>query len=292
MKMKKAAALFLTGAMALSLAACGSSSTSTATSTAASEAESTAAESTASGAEETTEASGDSQVAAIQEAGKIVMATNAEFEPFEYKDGNETVGIDVDIAQKIADSLGVELEISDIAFDSTIPALTSEKADFVAAGMTVTEERLRNVDFTDSYFNASQVIIVPVDSDITSREDLNGKTVGVQEGTTGDIYCTNQDGSSDINVEEVMRYPKGMDAVSDLLSGRLDAVVIDNYPAQKLVEKNPDKIQVLSEAMTEEEYAIACQKDSDLTAYINDLLAEMQESGELDEIVNKYIGEE
>jgi polar amino acid transport system substrate-binding protein len=231
----------------------------------------------------------DGETEAIKAEGKVIMTTNAEFEPFEYKDGDQIIGIDAEIAQKIAEKLGVELEIVDIAFDSLIPSLNAGKADFIAAGMTATDERRKNVDFSDDYFNASQTIIVSVDSDITSREDLNGRTVGVQQGTTGDIYVTNEDGSGDITVKEVRRYPKGMDAVSDLLTGRIEAVVIDDFPANKLVEKNPDKIKLLDEAMTEETYAIAVPLGSDLIDTINEVIKELNESGEMDEIVGKYI---
>lgn len=229
----------------------------------------------------------------IQNAGKLVMATNAEFEPFEFKDGDEVVGIDIEISQKIAEKLGVELEVSDIAFDTLITALQSGKADIVAAGMTADEDRKKNVDFSDPYFNASQAIIVANDSDIVSRTDLNGKTVGVQLGTTGDKYCTNEDGENDITVAEVKRYSKGMEAVSDLIAGRIDAVVIDNFPAEKLVEKNSDKVKKLDEALTSEEYAIAMPKGStELQKAVNEVLKEMQDSGEMDEIVGKYISAE
>jgi polar amino acid transport system substrate-binding protein len=234
----------------------------------------------------------DSAVEAIKAKGKVVMTTNAEFEPFEFKDGDEIVGIDKEIAEKIAEKLGVELEITDIAFDSLIPSLNAGKADFIAAGMTATDERRKNVDFSDDYFNASQTIIVAADSDIAGREDLDGKVVGVQQGTTGDIYCTNEDGSGDISVKEVKRYPKGMDAVSDLMTGRVDAVVIDDFPAQKLVEKNPDKIKTLDEAMTEETYAIAVPLGSDLVDVINEVIKDLNESGEMDKIVGKYISTE
>lgn len=155
--------------------------------------------------------------------------------------------------------------------------------------MTDTPDREKNVDFTESYYNASQAIIVTKGSDIKSRDDLNGKTVGVQQGTTGDIYCTNEDGSSDVKVKEVKRYPKGMDAVSDLIAGRIDAVVIDNFPADKYVEKNPSKLQKLDEALTEEKYAIAVPKGSDLKGTINEVIDDMNKSGEMDKIVSKYI---
>ncbi|MDO5702026.1 MAG: transporter substrate-binding domain-containing protein [Lachnospiraceae bacterium] len=234
----------------------------------------------------------EGETEAVKAAGKVIMTTNAEFEPFEYKDNDQIVGIDVEIANKIAEKLGVELEIVDIAFDSLIPSLNAGKADFIAAGMTATDERRKNVDFSEPYFNASQTIIVTVDSEIASREDLNDKIVGVQQGTTGDIYCTNEDGSSDIKVKEVRRYPKGMDAVSDLITGRLDAVVIDDFPANKLVDKNSDKIKLLDEAMTEETYAIAVPLGSDLIDTINEVIAELNESGDMDKIVTGYLGEE
>lgn len=232
-----------------------------------------------------------SAVEAIQKAGKITMVTNAEFPPFEYKDGDEIIGIDVDISKAIAEELGVELEITDIAFDSCIPSVTEGRADFVCAGMTITEDRLKSVDFTDNYFNASQVIIVANDSDIASGADLAGKIVGVQQGTTGDIYVTDEDGENGVDVAEVKRYPKGMDAVSDLMAGRLDAVVIDNFPAQKLVANNEDSVKVLDEPLTEEQYAIAVAKDSDLTEKLNGVIKSLSDSGKLDEIVSKYIGE-
>lgn len=235
--------------------------------------------------------SADNSVDAIKEAGTLVMMTNAEFEPFEYKDGDEIVGIDVEIANKIAEELGVKLKIEDIAFDALIPGMNAGKADLILAGMTATEERARNVDFSEPYFNASQSIIVAVDSEISSREDLNGKKVGVQQGTTGDAYCTDEDGSSDVKVAEVKRFSKGMDAVADLMSGRIDAVVIDDFPATKLVERNSDKIRKLDEALTEETYAVALPKGSDLTEVVNTVITGLQESGELDEIVGKYISD-
>lgn len=264
---KRLVALALAAVTAFSLVACGSSSSGSS-------------------------ASSGRTLEEIQKDGKIIMVTNAEFEPFEFKDGDDIVGIDVDIAKAIADELGVELEISDIAFASTIPALQSGKADFIAAGMSITEERQKSVDFTDNYFDASQAIIVPVDSDISGREDLNGKTVGVQTGTTGDTYCTNEDGSSDVTVGEVKRYEKGVDAAQDVIAGRIDAEVIDNFVADKLVEKNPDKIKKLDEALTEEQYAMALPKGSELTAKFNEILKKLADSGKLDEIESKYISAE
>ena len=228
----------------------------------------------------------------IKEKGVIIMATNAEFEPFEFKDGDQCVGIDVDIANKIAEKLGVELEIHDVMFDATISEVQSGKADFVAAGMTIDEDRLKNVDFTNTYFEAGQAILVAKDSDIKGAADLAGKKVGVQSGTTGDIYCTDEDGENGMSCE-VVRFPKGMDAVMALSSGKVDAVVIDNFPAKKLAEKNADTVVMLEEMLTSEEYAIGVAKgNTELVDLINEVLKEMQDSGELDTIISGYMGEE
>ena len=178
---KRVIALTMAALMAASLTACGGSAKETtaaaAADTTAAKEESTAAESTAA---ESKEAAG----------GKLVMATNAEFPPYEFHDGDKIVGIDAEIAQAIADELGMELEIEDIAFDSIIPEIVSGKADMALAGMTVTEDRKASVDFSDTYATASQMIIVKEDSEIAGPDDLKGVTVGVQLGTTGDIYVS------------------------------------------------------------------------------------------------------
>lgn len=236
---------------------------------------------------------GTSTLDAIKKNGFITMSTNAEFEPFEYKDGEKIVGIDLEISQKIADKLGVELKVNDVALDSLIPEITSGKADFVAAGMTADDERRKNVDFSDSYFDAGQAVIVKKDGDIKAPKDLNGKKVGVQTGTTGDKYCTNEEGTSEIKVGSVERYNKGMDAVSDLIAGRIDAVVIDDFPAQKFVEKNSDKIAKLNDMLTSEQYAIAVKKgNTELVDLINETLKEMKDSGDLQKIFDKYLAQE
>lgn len=219
----------------------------------------------------------------------ITMSTNAEFEPFEYKDQNSIIGIDADIANKIAAKLNKKLKINDVDFDSLITELNSGKCDFVAAGMTVTDDRKKNADFSDPYFDATQSIIVLKGSKIKSRTDLNGKKVGVQLGTTGDTFCTNQDGKSDIKVAHVERFNKGADAISDLMNGKIDAVVIDDFPAQKFVSKNSGKLVKLQEALTVEHYAIAVKKgNKELLNTINDVLKEMKSSGELAKTINKY----
>lgn len=213
----------------------------------------------------------------------LVMATNAEFPPYEFHEGDEIVGIDVEIAQAICDELGKELVIEDMAFDSIITAVTTGKADFGAAGMTVTEDRLKNVNFTDTYTKASQVVIVKEGSPITSVADLDGKTLGVQLGTTGDIYAGDVEGAT------VERYNKGFEAVQSLLTDKIDAVIIDQEPAKVFVAENEGLI-ILEEHFTDEEYAIAVAKDNDeLVEAINGALAALEESGKLDEIIGKYI---
>lgn len=211
------------------------------------------------------------------------MATNAEFPPYEFRDGDKIVGIDAEVAQAIADKLGMELKIEDMAFDSIIPAVTSGKADFGAAGLTVTEDRKKNVDFTDTYAKATQVIMVKEDSDVAGPDDLEGKKIGVQLGTTGDMYA------GDIKDAEVERYNKGFEAVQAVQQGKIDAVVIDGEPAKEFV-KQAEGIKILDEAFTEEEYALAVDKgNDDLLKKINDALNELKENGKLDEIVDKYI---
>lgn len=225
----------------------------------------------------------------IKASGSITMSTNAEFEPFEYKDGGNYAGIDVEISQNIAKKLGVTLKINDVAFDSLIPELQSGKANFVAAGMTVTDDRKKNVDFSDTYFKAAQAIIVRKGSDIKKPADLAGKVVGVQQGTTGDSYCTDEDKKNNVNVKSVQRYNKGVDAITDLINSKVDAVVIDDFPAQKFVSKNSAKLEKLSDALTVEEYAIAVKKgDADTLKVINDVLSEMKSSGDMDKLIQKF----
>jgi len=223
----------------------------------------------------------------IEKDGKVIMGTNAEFPPFEYRDENgDVAGFDVALAEEIAAEMGVELVIEDMDFNSLIAALKSGKIDFVAAGMTVTEDRKENADFSQAYFDASQVIIVRADNqDILGAADLAGMRIGVQEGTTGDLEA------SEIEGAEVLRFRKGIDAVVDLQNGNIDAVVIDKQPALVFVQLNDD-IRMLDEALTVEEYAIAVRKgDSDLLKVIDGVIAGLKESGRYQEIYDEYIGE-
>ena len=276
---KKVLAITMAALMAASLTACGGGAkeTTAADTTAADTADTTAAEKT----EETSAEAAGTEAA----GGVLVMATNAEFPPYEYHDGGEIVGIDAEIAKAIADELGMELEIEDIAFDSIIPEITSGKADMGLAGMTVTEDRKQSVDFTDTYAKASQKIIVKEDSAIASPDDLTGVIVGVQQGTTGDIYVSDleADGTT------VERYNKGFEAVQALSQGKIDAVVIDGEPAKTFVAQT-EGLKILEESFTDEEYAIAVKKgNTELLEKINGALKTLKDNGTLDEIVAKYI---
>ena len=216
--------------------------------------------------------------------GTLTMATNAYFEPWEYYDGDKIVGIDPEVAQAIADKLGLKLEIMDMDFDSIITAVSAGKADMGMAGMTVTEDRQTQVDFSDTYATGVQSVIVTEDSDIASLDDLKGKQIGVQQGTTGDLYSTD-----DFGEESVQRFSKGADAVQALSTGKIDAVIIDNKPAQVFVDEN-EGLKLLETPYAEEEYAIAVKKgNTELLDAINASIANLKESGKLDEIVAKYI---
>ena len=224
-----------------------------------------------------------SLAACTSKKDELVMATNAEFPPYEFHEGDKIVGIDVEICQAIADELGKELVIEDMAFDSVITSVYTGKADLGAAGLTITEDRLKNINFSDPYATAAQVIIIKEDSDISSPDDLVGKTIGVQLGTTGDIYA------EDIEDATLERYNKGFEAVQALLQGKIDAVIIDNEPAKVYVSQN-EGLKIVDEAFTYEEYAIAIAKNNtELLNEVNSAIAKLKESGKLDEIVNKYI---
>ena len=255
--MKKYLALLLAAIMALSLAACASTSK----------------------AEETASA-------------KLTMATEATFPPYEYYDGDAIVGIDVEVAQAIAEKLGMELEVTDIAFDSIIPGIQTGKYDMGMAGMTVTDERKEQVNFSDSYATGVQVVIVKDDSPITSVDDLfadgASTVVGTQAGTTGFIYATSD--IEDAGLGTVKSFAKTTDAVEALKNGQVDCVILDNEPAKALVAAN-EGLHILDTEYAVEDYAIAIAKENtDLLEKVNKALSELTADGTLQSIVDKYIG--
>ncbi len=229
-------------------------------------------------------------VIAEESKGTLVMATNASFPPYEFYEGTEIVGIDAEIAAAVAERMGYDFKIEDMEFDSIITAVQSGKASFGLAGMTVTEDRMQLVDFSDSYATGVQVVIVKEDSAITSVDDLfaeGAKTViGVQLSTTGDLYCTwdlEEAGLATIN-----RYPNGNEAVMALVAGKIDCVVIDNEPAKAYVAANPG-LKILESAYAVENYAACFAKGDPLLAEFNKALAELTAEGKIAEIIEYYI---
>ena len=260
---------------ALALTACGGSS---------STASSAAASSVASSAAASSEAASAAADVTTVEAGKLTMATNAAFPPYEMTtDAGEFEGIDIETAQAIADKLGLELQIDDMDFDAALLSVQQGKADIVMAGVTVTDERKAVMDFSDSYATGIQSIVVPEGSDIASPDDLAGKKIGTQRGTTGYIYC-----SDDFGDENVVAYDDGLTAVQALNNGQVDAVVIDNAPAKEFVAANPGLV-ILDTSYAEEDYAIGVAKGSSLKDAVNAALEELKADGTLQSIVDKYI---
>ena len=216
--------------------------------------------------------------------GVLTMATNAYFPPYEYYQGEKIVGIDAEIAQAVADKLGLELKIEDMEFDSIITAVQTGKADMGLAGMTVTDERKQSVNFSDTYATGIQVVIVTEDSDIASVDDLEGKKIGVQLSTTGDIYA-----SDDYGEDFVEQYNKGADAVMALKQGKVDAVIIDNEPAKSFVAAN-EGLKILDTEYVTEDYAACINKENaELLDAVNGALAELKKDGTLQSILDKYI---
>ena len=292
--MKKLLSVMLAAALALSVTACGNTASSE--STAASE---PAAESASSEAAETSEAAGEDTAGAASaglttvEAGKLIMSTNAAFPPYEMTaDDGSFEGIDVEIAGAIAEKLGLELQIDDMDFDAALLAAQTGKSDMVMAGVTVTEDRQTVMDFSDSYAAGIQVVIVPEDSDIASIDDMTGKMIGVQRGTTGDQYCSASVEDGGFGEENVTRYDNGLTAVQALNNGQVDCVVIDNAPAQEFVAANPG-LKILDTEYANEEYAIGVAKgNTQLLDAINTAIAELKADGTIQSILDKYISAE
>ncbi len=283
--MKKALSLMTAAALVLSLAACGSTASSAASSEAASP--EAASSDAASSEAASSEAASETETAELStvEPGKLIMSTNAAFPPYEMTtDSGEFEGIDIETAQAIADKLGLELQIDDMDFDAALLAVQQGKADMVMAGVTVTDERQNVMDFTDSYATGIQSIIVKEDSDIASVDDLAGKKIGTQRGTTGYLYC-----SDDFGDENVVAYDNGLTAVQMLNNGQVDCVVIDNAPAKEFIAANPG-LKLLDTAYVEESYAIGVGKgNTELKDANNTALEELKADGTLQAIVDKYI---
>ena len=291
--MKKVLSVLLAASLALGMTACGSTASSEAAS------EPAASESTASSEAASSEAASDatSDTASAEvttvEPGKLIMSTNAAFPPYEMTaDDGSFEGIDVEIAGAIAEKLGLELQIDDMDFDAALLAAQTGKSDMVMAGVTVTKDRKTVMDFSDSYAAGIQVVIVPEDSDIASIDDMTGKMIGVQRGTTGDQYCSASVEDGGFGEENVTRYDNGLTAVQALNNGQVDCVVIDNAPAQEFVAANPG-LKILDTEYANEEYAIGVAKgNTQLLDAINTAIAELKADGTIQSILDKYISAE
>ena len=291
---KKIMAVLVAAGMVVSLAACGGSSQ---TAESAAETVESAAESVASAAETVESTAADAaestaEAAAAEDAelvtvteGKLTMSTNAAFPPYEMTtDSGDLEGIDIEVAGAIAKKLGLELQVDDMDFDAALLAAQQGKSDIVMAGVSVTEERQKVMEFSDSYATGVQVIIVKEDSEIASVEDLEGKMIGTQRGTTGNIYCTD-----DYGEDHITTYDNGLTAVQALMNGQVDCVVIDQEPAKAFVAANQG-LKILDTEYVSEDYAIGMAKgNTALQSAVNKALAELQEDGTVQSIVDKYI---
>ncbi len=278
--MKKILAMAMAVVMALGLSACGGSNS----------AASSSAAGSVSGSASGSVSNGDAAFTTVT-PGKLTMSTNASFPPYEMvADDGSFEGIDIEVAGAIAQKLGLELQVDDMGFDAALQAAQTGKSDMVMAGVTVTEERQAVMDFSNSYANGVQVVIVKEDSPIQTVDDLaNANMIGCQMGTTGYIYCSDTVENGGFGEDHVTPYDDGAAAVQALMNGQIDAVVIDNMPAQEYVAANPG-LKILDGEFTNEDYAIGVAKgNTALLDAINDALEELTADGTIQSIVDKYI---
>ncbi len=278
--MKKILAMAMAVVMALGLSACGGSNS----------AASSSAAGSVSGSASGSASNGDPAFTTVT-PGKLTMSTNASFPPYEMvADDGSFEGIDIEVAGAIAEKLGLELQVDDMGFDAALQAAQTGKSDMVMAGVTVTEERQAVMDFSNSYANGVQVVIVKEDSPIQTVDDLaNANMIGCQMGTTGYTFCSDTPENGGFGEDHVTPYDDGAAAVQALMNGQIDAVVIDNKPAQEYVAANPG-LKILDGEFTNEDYAIGVAKgNTALLDAINGALEELTNDGTIQSIVDKYI---
>ncbi len=279
---KKVLALLMCVTLVIGLAACGSADDTDSAGSDSSADESSDNEDSSDDTE--TEAEGEA-IAAIKEAGKIVLLTEATFPPFEYLEGTEYAGIDIDIGEEIADRLGVELEVLDMNFDLLTDALNSDKGDFIAAGFSVSESRKEVVDFTEEYVKSGLMVVLPADSEYTSLEDLAGLSIAVQESTTGHFFA-----EDNIDNCSILAFKSTVEAGAAVRTGKCDAAVIDVLPAESIVRGSSDELKIMEDVYEEEATAIAVKKgNDDLLAFIQEVLDDMEESGKLQESIDYHL---
>lgn len=275
--MKKLLAMLLSAAMMVSFAACGESKE---------KEESTPAPSTENKTEEKTEAA-DKDADKKETKGKLVMSTEAGFAPYEYVEGENIVGIDVDIANEIAKELGLELEIMDVDFTNALLAPQQGKSDFAAAGISITEDRKETMDFSIEYAQSKQVIVAKADdTSITDEATMLTKTIGVQQGTTADMVYGDTEAHPDAKIQS---YKKYLVAADNLKNGKIDCIVMDELPAKMIVENNAE-LKILDVELFTDKYAFAVKKgNQELLDQINPILEEMIQSGKIEEFTKKHM---
>jgi arginine/lysine/histidine transporter system substrate-binding protein len=285
--MKKYVTLFAAVMALMMLAGCATTpaATTPAATAAATATPAASAEATTAAAEATATPAAGGVLDAIKAKGELVVATNAEYPPFEMMDGDKFVGIDMEIAQVIADKLGVKLKIDNMGFDAVLAAVPTGKCDLGMSSLSITEDRKKAMDFTDPYMETSIKMLVAKGSALKSLDDLKGKKIGVQLGTLADTTV-----ASFVEGAEVSRMNKDSDAVMDLINGKVDAVMTDAAPAQVLADKNADKIMLIDTPLSSDKLAIATKLgNADLLAFVNGVLKDMKADGSFDKIVAKYI---
>lgn len=252
MKMKKIISLVLAGAVAFSITACGDKK---------------------------------------NESDTLIVGTEAGFAPYEYMKGNEVVGIDMDIAQAIADEMGKELKIKNMEFDGALASVASGKVDFVAAGVSINEKRKKTMDFSHEYVDSTEVIVVngknPAISGAVEGKSLDGKIVAVQQGNIADSWVSNEE---NCKPKEVKRYTKFAQASEDLKNNKVDCIVMDKYPAEKLVSENSE-LKILDGVLFEDKYAIAVKKgNKELLDEINKVIDKLIADGKIEEFTANHTG--
>lgn len=218
----------------------------------------------------------------------LIVGTEAGFAPYEYMEGDQVVGIDMDISNAIAEALGKKLEIKNMDFDGALVAVQQGKVDFVAAGVSIDEERKKNMDFSDYYVDNTEVVVVNKENPTVSNiDDLAGKVIGVQQGNIADIWCSNEE---NVVPKEIKRYTKFVQAAEDLANGKIDCIVMDQYPAEDLVKAN-DKLTILEGELFQDQYAIAVKKgNTELLDQINAVIKQLKEEGKIEEFTAKHAG--
>lgn len=259
--MKKVGSIFVSLLLCLSFAAC-----------------STANNSSSSSSQSSSNVSSQASVSSEKSEEKVlIMATEAGFAPYEYYDGDKIVGVDVDIANEIAKAMGATLKIADMDFGAVITAVDTGKANFAAAGLSITPEREQQVDFSIEYAISEQVILVKEGSEIKGEADFQNKTIGSQLGTVADFYI------ADLAGVKSQQYTKYADAANDLINGRIDAIVMDKLPAENMIKAHSE-IKMLEEPLFTDKYAIAVKKgDKETLEQINAVLNKLIDEGKIEE---------